>query len=96
MASIVRQNGHTAYGIVHKVVSYEADIADLSTSYKPGSKAYVVSTGNKYILDEDKTWKKMKDTGGGGGGSLPDIATDTEVKAMLVDIFGDILPEDDE
>ena len=93
-----------AYGYNWKPFNYsefvcdsDADIASLPTTANKecaiGSKAYVPSTGNTYVLSGNGAWVLSKYSGGSGGGGqyVPDdeIATDTDINEMIDDVFGE-------
>ena len=44
------------YGAIHFLCDYQSDVANLPTNRKPGSSAYVIENGNKYILNSDHEW----------------------------------------
>lgn len=58
------------YGAIHFLCDYQSDVANLPTNRKPGSSAYVIENGNKYILNSDHEWV-LQPSGGGGDQPLP-------------------------
>lgn len=72
MAYFIRKNtNNIAYGIVIFTVDEESDIQNLPRYHTPGSEAYVIATGNKYVLNNSKEWilSKGGSSEGGGGSS---------------------------
>lgn len=61
MINIMSKSGHTTYGLTEYVLDEEKEVNDLSVLDAPGSTAYIIATGNSYILSGgSRTWKKMK------------------------------------
>lgn len=61
MINIMSKSRHTTYGLTEYVLDEEKEVNDLSVLDAPGSTAYVIATGNSYILSGgSRTWKKMK------------------------------------
>lgn len=70
MINIMSKSGHTIYGLTEYVLDEEKEVNDLSVLDAPGSTAYIIATGNSYILSGgSRTWKKMKLVSAGGSGS---------------------------
>lgn len=70
MVNIMSKSGHTTYGLTEYVLDEEKEVNNLSILDAPGSTAYVIATGNSYILSGgSRTWKKMKLVSAGGSGS---------------------------
>jgi hypothetical protein len=44
------------YGTVHFLCDYQSDVANLPTNRKPGSSAYVIENGNRYIFNSNHEW----------------------------------------
>ena len=44
------------YGTVKFLCDYQSDVANLPNNRKPGSTAYVIENGNRYILNSNKEW----------------------------------------
>ena len=44
------------YGTVHFLCDYQSDVANLTTNRKPGSSAYVIENGNRYIFNSNHEW----------------------------------------
>ena len=38
-----------------------------------GSRCYVINSGNLYVLNSAKVWKKAPVSTGGGGGDVPSV-----------------------
>lgn len=67
MVNIMSKSGHTTYGLTEYVLDEEKEVNNLSILDAPGSTAYVIATGNSYILSGgSRTWKKMKLVNAGG------------------------------
>ena len=62
------------YGTVKFLCDYQSDVANLPNNRKPGSTAYVIENGNRYILNSNKEWV-LQPAGGGGGVLPPDDTT---------------------
>ena len=58
--SIIEQNGTVAYGLKEYNVDTEDNLDDLTVEATPGSQAFVIETGDKYILNNSHEWKIMK------------------------------------
>lgn len=70
MVNIMSKSGHTTYGLTEYVLDEEKEVNNLSVLDAPGSTAYIIATGNSYILSGgSRTWKKMKLVSAGGSGS---------------------------
>lgn len=70
MVNIMSKSGHTTYGLTEYVLDEEKEVNNLSVLDAPGSTAYIIATGNSYILSGgNRTWKKMKLVSAGGSGS---------------------------
>ena len=70
MVNIMSKSGHTTYGLTEYVLDEEKEVNNLSILDAPGSTAYVIATGNSYILSGgSRTWKKMKLVSAGGSGN---------------------------
>ena len=69
----------------------EADIENLPTSCSAGSLAYVIESGKRYILNNEKDWVEKVCAAGSGSGSgsgsgtsdLPEELTDPEIDAIF-------------
>ena len=61
MVNTLSINGKPIYGINEYICDEEADLEDLNNSdCLPGSTAYIIETGNVYILSGKIEWVKMK------------------------------------
>ena len=70
MVNIMSKSGHTTYGLTEYVLDEEKEVNNLSVLDAPGSTAYIIATGNSYILSGgSRTWKKMKLVSASGSGS---------------------------
>lgn len=70
MVNIMSKSGHTTYGLTEYVLDEEKEVNNLSVLDAPGSTAYIIATGNSYILSGgSRTWKKIKLVSSGGSGS---------------------------
>lgn len=70
MVNIMSKSGHTTYGLTEYVLDEEKEVNNLSVLDAPGSTAYIIATGNSYILSGgSRTWKKMKLVSSDGSGS---------------------------
>ena len=85
MVNIMSKSGHTTYGLTEYVLDEEKEVNNLSILDAPGSTAYVIATGNSYILSGgSRTWKKMKLVSAGGSGS------NTETEAQITELEAQI------
>ena len=66
---IFSNSGVKAYGIKHFILDKEDDLNNLSTSYTPGSSAFIIATSENYILNTQHEWIKI--TAGGNGSNSP-------------------------
>lgn len=67
MINIMSQSGKTTYGLVEYVCDSEAEVKSLPTTDAPGSTAYIIDSGNIYMLSGGThTWKKMDNTSSSG------------------------------
>ena len=87
MVNIMSKSGHTTYGLTEYVLDEEKEVNNLSILDAPGSTAYVIATGNSYILSGgSRTWKKMKLVSAGGSGSNAGTeAQITELEAQIAE-----------
>ena len=87
MVNIMSKSGHTTYGLTEYVLDEEKEVNNLSILDAPGSTAYVIATGNSYILSGgSRTWKKMKLVSAGGSGSSAETeAQITELEAQIAE-----------
>ena len=81
MVNIMSKSGHTTYGLTEYVLDEEKEVNNLSVLDAPGSTAYIIATGNSYILSGgSRTWKKMKLVSSSGSGS------NTEAEARIAEL----------
>ena len=75
MAYILRQKGSNTNILCHYFeCDEESDLSTIDTSSAPmGSRCYVINSGNLYVLNSAKVWKKVPVSTGGGGGDVPSI-----------------------
>ena len=87
MVNIMSKSGHTTYGLTEYVLDEEKEVNNLSILDAPGSTAYVIATGNSYILSGgSRTWKKLKLVRAGGSGSSAETeAQITELEAQIAE-----------
>lgn len=87
MVNIMSKSGHTTYGLTEYVLDEEKEVNNLSILDAPGSTAYVIATGNSYILSGgSRTWKKMKLVSADGSGSNAETeAQITELEAQIAE-----------
>ena len=75
----VMQRGKVQYGLQRFIVDTPDDLLKLPTKTVPGSSAYVISTGDRYMHNSKNVWVKLKSKGsssGGGGGGNPVVPDD--------------------
>ena len=87
MVNIMSKSGHTTYGLTEYVLDEEKEVNNLSILDAPGSTAYVIATGNSYILSGgSRTWKKMKLVSAGGNVNNAEAeAQITELEAQIAE-----------
>lgn len=85
MINIMSKSGHTTYGLTEYILDEEKEVNDLSVLDAPGSTAYIIATGNSYILSGgSRTWKKMKLASVSGSGSSAEAeAQIAELEAQI-------------
>ena len=59
MVGIRKTNGHVTYNLKEFVVDTEADIELLPLDCAMGSSAFVINTGEVYMLNGKKEWVKI-------------------------------------
>lgn len=59
MVGIMKTNGHVTYNLKEFVVDTEADIKLLPLDCAMGSTAFVINTGDVYMLNGKKEWVKI-------------------------------------
>lgn len=59
MIGIMKTNGHVTYNLKEFVVDAEADIKLLPLDCAMGSTAFVIDTGDVYMLNGKKEWVKI-------------------------------------
>jgi hypothetical protein len=59
MIGIMKNGGHTAYGLKEYVVDSPSDIDLLPLDGVMGSSAFVIETGEVYMLNGKKEWVKI-------------------------------------
>ena len=72
MYKIVKSNGDIAHDITEFMVDTVEDIATLPPHAGMGSKAYVIESGELYIKNGKKEWRRASTSSGSGTGSNPD------------------------
>ena len=68
------QGKNIVYDICHWVCETEDDIKEIPYC-EMGSQAYVIETGQNWIVNSKGTWYQKQSAGGSGGGSNPSIPT---------------------
>lgn len=75
---ITIQRKSNIYGVKHFVVDEKSDLDLLRKDLLyMGSTAYVIASGETYIVDGNKNWKLMPKSSGGSGGDTPEDTDDT-------------------
>ena len=69
----IASHGTKSYGIKSFVLDTTEDVNSLPTNVEMGSSAYVIATGDKYLLNSEKQWIKQPKSAGGSGGGEDDI-----------------------
>lgn len=65
--------GNHSYGQVRFLLDTPDDLPNLKNTYAPGSRAFVISTSDEYMLNNQSKWVKIKkSSSSGGGGDTPD------------------------
>ena len=64
MITIVSQNDNITYGKNKYILDSPDDIAMLETNALAGSIAFIISTGEYYMLNSAKEWLKIQYRGG--------------------------------
>ena len=59
MVGIMKQNGRPAYNLVEYVVDTEDDIKSLPKGVAMGSTAFIIGTGDVFMLNGKKEWVKI-------------------------------------
>lgn len=59
MIGIMKNGGHTTYGLKEYVVDSTEDINSLPLDGVMGSTAFVIETGDVYMLNGKKEWVKI-------------------------------------
>ena len=75
MAYILRKKGSNTNILCHYFeCDEESDLSTIDTSSSPmGSRCYVINSGNLYVLNSAKVWKKVPVSTEGGGGDVPSV-----------------------
>lgn len=78
MYGLTHESGRAVYGLKHFVLDTEAEVKNLPTDDMliPGSTAFVISTSNSYMLNNQYSWVKVNLSNGSGGSGNPDPGTD--------------------
>ena len=64
MIEILSQNGKPTYGNVKYILDSPEDLKNLETKSTQGSLAFIISTGEYYVLNGSKKWQKIIYRGG--------------------------------
>lgn len=59
MIGIMKTSGHVTYGLKEYVVDSTEDVAKLPLDGVMGSTAFVIDTGDVYMLNGKKEWVKI-------------------------------------
>ena len=78
MFSLISQNGHVSYGIKEYVCDSLVDLKTLPVNEKAGCYAYVIDTGDSYILNSKGEWKKRKIAGGDNSEEIAELEAQIE------------------
>lgn len=70
---------HKAYGVKSFVVDSMDDLPNLPINCNPGSKAFVIDGGKRYILNNSHQWMLFKGTCCPGGGGEEDPEEDEDL-----------------
>ena len=78
MYGLTHENGRAVYGLKNFILDTEAEVKNLPTDDMliPGSTAFVISTSNSYMLNNQNSWVKVNLSNNSGGSSNPDPGTD--------------------
>lgn len=61
MFSLYGQNGQIAHGIREYMCDTKDDVKDLPVNISPGSMAFIIDTGDLYILNHSREWVLLDD-----------------------------------
>lgn len=83
----VMQRGKVQYGLQRFVVDTPDDLLNLPAKTVPGSTAYVISTGAKYMHNNENVWVRIKtnNSSSGSGGGSSSGSTDGEWDGGSID-----------
>ena len=71
MYSIYRQDGDISYGVKQFILDNPSDLNSLpSKKCHPGSLAFIISTSEYYMLNNEKEWIYVTLSNGGSGGPI--------------------------
>lgn len=99
MFSIINSRKTTAYGVRQFLCDTEADVANLPSGGTPGSTAYVIASGQRYILNHTKDWvlvstaSSSSGNGGNGGSTTPPPSSggDSTIKTEIIYDGGEVI-----
>ena len=74
MYSLISNRGKVGYNVQKFIVDLETEIAELPVDGAPGSFAFVIENGNRYMLTNSKEWKQLPNTASSGGSSIDPTA----------------------
>lgn len=60
MIDIISRGDIISYGHNRYIIDSPEDIVKLPVDDRQGSSAFIISTGERYILNSNKEWKKVK------------------------------------
>lgn len=76
MYYLISNRGKVSYDIQRFVVDLETDITELPTDGAPGSTAFVIENGSRYMLNNERVWKLLPTASGSeSGGTIDPTAT---------------------
>lgn len=75
----VMQRGKVQYGLQRFIVDTPDDLLKLPAKTVPGSSAYVISTGDRYMHNSKNVWVKLKSKGSSSGGGGNPVVPDDDI-----------------
>lgn len=85
-AFLYGQRGKPVYGVKKYTIDDASGISELPTDAHIGSSCLVLATGEVYMLNSQKEWTKLPNTGGSSGDSSaeePEALTAEEIQAII-------------
>lgn len=65
--SISRNSNNVAYGVKHYTIDTPNDVKELPLHCTPGSTAFVISTSDRYMFNNQYQWIKVANSNSSGG-----------------------------